>query len=101
MSLENSLYHLANHISYAESYFEDVRSAIEDELKDLNDQIKKLAEYVTQLEEQNVLLEEQVGDVTHEKVLLELELTENILEVIELRSENNKLVTHFKHELGI
>ena len=78
---------LERHLSWAQSYYKDLKDEVENKIRDLNNQIKKLAAYITQLEEQNVLLEEQVGELTHEKVFLGLELTEVTNELIKLRHE--------------
>ena len=80
MSLAKTMDELERHIDYAASYFADVKS----ELDDLEGEyINEIADLKSEIE----TLVEQIGELTHEKVLLELELTEVTNELIKLRHE--------------
>lgn len=87
MSIDKNFDELERHLSWAQSYYEDLKSTVEDELKYLHDEIKELKEEKETLEEQNQLLEEQLTDLTVEKGYLELELIENTNELMKLRHE--------------
>lgn len=87
MSLEKAMSDLEDHIESAAYEFSSLRTYLEEELKDLNEEIRDLRDIRETLEAQNELLEEQIGEMTREKVFLELELAEVTNELIKLRHE--------------
>jgi organic radical activating enzyme len=88
--MENEIYKLETLLDYAKSSFDNLKDEVKEVLADRDQIITEYVKEIEQLEEQNELLEEQVQDLTYQNAMLEIELSENTTELIQMR-----------HELGI
>jgi organic radical activating enzyme len=88
--MENEIDKLETLLDYAKSSFDNLKDEVKEVLADRDQIITEYVKEIEQLEEQNELLEEQVQDLTYQNAMLEIELSENTTELIQMR-----------HELGI
>jgi chromosome segregation ATPase len=87
MHLEKAMSDLEKYIDAAKYVYDELKKELESELKDLHEEIRDLKDIRETLQAQNDLLEDQVGELTHAKVFLELELTETTMENLRLSNE--------------
>lgn len=88
--MENEIYKLETLLDYAKSSFDNLKDEVKEALDSRDQTIIEYVKELEQLEEQNESLEEQVQDLTYQNAMLEIELSENTTELIQMR-----------HELGI
>ena len=85
--MENEIYKLETLLDYAKSSFDNLKDEVKEVLADRDQIITEYVKEIEQLEEQNELLGEQVQDLRYQNAMLEIELSENTTELIQMRHE--------------